>query len=159
MDIFLKVMDKYESVRHFLGFEIGAADFYSSPNNMESMIHMLHDLGSSVSLDGLGGDTLLISQLEIPPVDMVKFHRHFLLTGMKNANNRILFEKMAEMAPQIPFMSDQELKYLMSVIFPSCVKESRLQKKLILCRNVAFLICRDSTMDALFLLISLRKNI
>lgn len=106
---------------------------------------MLHDLGSSVSLDGLGGDTLLMSQLEIPPVDMVKFHRHFLLAGMKNANNRILFEKWQ--------------KYSMPAIFPSCVKESRLQKKLILCRNVAFLICRDSTMDAPFLLISLRKNI
>ena len=108
MDIFLKVMDKYESVRHFLGFEIGAADFYSSANDMESMIHMLHDLGSSVSLDGLGGDTLLMSQLEIPPVDMVKFHRHFLLTGMKNANNRILFEKMAEIfnACNIPVLCE-----------------------------------------------------
>lgn len=73
---------------------------------------MLHDLGNSVSLDGLGGDTLLMSQLEIPPVDMVKFHRHFLLTGMKNANNRILFEKWQ--------------KYSMPAIFPSYVKESRL---------------------------------
>ena len=75
---------------------------------MESMIHTLQDLGCSVSLDGLGGDALLMSQLEIPPVDMVKFHRHFLLTGMKNANNRILFEKMAEIfnACNIPVLCE-----------------------------------------------------
>ena len=97
MQIFTDIAAKYESVIHYLQFEIASNDFYSHIAYMMPAIDKLHQLGCQIKLDGFGGDELLLRSLEIPCVDMIKFHRDFMLTGMKGTKNLQIIKKMAEM--------------------------------------------------------------
>lgn len=106
--IFHEILEKYEDVRNYIGFEISAADFYANRDYMESAVEELHTLGCAISMDGFGGDTMPLSAFEIPPIDMVKFNRSFLCTGLKNPNNLIIVKKITEMfdACQIPVLCE-----------------------------------------------------